>query len=142
MCAVCRSRTINIDDCINYEKFNHLISDLNESVETNKQVIKRAEGGRGSITYLIQQMNHNLTKLKIKSDAVVDVDIQSEIIRLNDRVKNLETLLNSRFSRIEISMNELMKTLLDKLYIFFIFIYSIIYKSNNDIQKNILLNYH
>jgi hypothetical protein len=60
-------------------------------------------------------MNHNLTKLKVKSDAVVDVDIQSEIIRLKDRVNNLETLLNSRFSRIEISINVLMKTLLQKL---------------------------
>ena len=80
MCVVCRSRTINIDDCINYDKFNHLISDLNESVEANKQVIKRVEGERGSITYLIQQMNHNLTKLKITSDAVVDVDIQSELL--------------------------------------------------------------
>ena len=46
---------------------------------------------------------------------MVDVDIQSEIIRLKDRVNNLETLLNSRFSRIEISINELMKTLLQKL---------------------------
>ena len=115
MCVACRSRTTNIDDCINYEKFNQLISNLNESVETNKQIVKNVEGERGSITYLIQQMNHNLIKLKIKSDAVVDVDIQSEIIRLNDKVKNLELLLNSRFSRIEISINELMKTLLQKL---------------------------
>ena len=106
--------TIN-DDCINYDKFNQLISDLNESVETNKHVIKIVEGERGSITYLIQQMNHNLTKLRIKSDAVVDVYIQSEIIRMKDRLNNLETLLNSRFSRIEISINELMKTLLQKL---------------------------
>ena len=102
-------------DCIDYDKFNQLISTLNESVETNKHVIKVVEGERGSITYLIQQMNHNLVKLKVKSDAVVDVDIQSEIIRLKDRVNNLETLLNSRFSRIEISINELMKTLLQKL---------------------------
>lgn len=106
--------TINAD-CINYDKFNQLISDLNESVETNKHFIKIVEGERGSITYLIQQMNHNLTKLRIKSDAVVDVDIQSEIIRMKDRLNNLETLLNSRFSKIEISINELMKTLLQKL---------------------------
>ena len=45
---------------------------------------------------------------------MVDVDIQSEIIRLKDRVNNLETLLNSRFSRIEISIHELMKTLSQK----------------------------
>ena len=36
MCETCRSRKMNIDvDCINYDKFNQLISDLNESVETN-----------------------------------------------------------------------------------------------------------
>ena len=106
---------MNIDvDCINYDKFNQLISDLNESVETNKHVINIVEGERGSITYLIQQMNHNLTKLKIKSDAVVDVYVQSEIIRLKDRVNNLETLLNSRFSRLDISIHELMKILSHK----------------------------
>lgn len=36
MCETCRSRKTNIDvDYINYDKFNLLISDLNESVETN-----------------------------------------------------------------------------------------------------------
>ena len=133
---------MNIDvECINYDKFNQLISDLNESVETNKHVIKIVEGERGSITYLIQQMHRDLTKLKIKSDAVVDVDIQSEIIRLKDRVNNLETLLNSRFSRIEISIHELMKTLSQKFFIFFLFfMYPIIYISNNGMQENVLLN--
>ena len=42
-------------DCINYDKFNQLIADLNESVETNKHVIQRVEGERCTITYLIQQ---------------------------------------------------------------------------------------
>ncbi len=64
---------------------------------------------------LIQQMNHRLVKLRIKSDAVVDVYIQSEIIRMKYRLNNLETLLNSRCSKIEISIHELMKTLLPKL---------------------------
>ena len=60
-------------------------------------------------------MNHNLIKLIIKSDAVIDVYIQSEIIRMKDRLNNLETLLNSRFSIIGISINELMIILLQNV---------------------------
>ena len=31
-------------DCINYDKFNPLITYLDESIETNKQVLKVVEG--------------------------------------------------------------------------------------------------
>ena len=42
-------------------------------------------------------MNSDLVKLKVKNDAVIDIDIQNEIIRLKDMVNNLETLFNTRF---------------------------------------------
>ena len=35
---------VNVD-CINYDKFNKLMTDLHESIETNKQVLKVVEGG-------------------------------------------------------------------------------------------------
>ena len=47
---------INVD-CINYEKFDKLITDLHQSLETNKQVLNVVEGKRSSIKYLIQTMN-------------------------------------------------------------------------------------
>ena len=54
MCDTCRPRNTNINvDCINYDKFNKLITDLHESIETNKQVLKVVEGERNSITYLV-----------------------------------------------------------------------------------------
>ena len=62
----------NINVSINYDKFNQLIKELNESIVINKHIVKRVEGERNTITYLIQQMNHDLTKLKIKSDSVND----------------------------------------------------------------------
>ena len=83
-------------DCINSDKFNKLISELHESIETNKQILKVVEGERSSITYLIQKMNSDLVKLKEKSDAMIDIDIQNETIRLKDRVNNLKTLLNTK----------------------------------------------
>jgi len=47
----------NLDvDCINYVKFILLITQLHESIETNKQVSQVIEGERSSITYLIQRM--------------------------------------------------------------------------------------
>ena len=49
---------------------------------------------------------------KVKSDAVIDIDIQNEIIRLKDRVNNLETLSKTRFHIIENSTNELLTTIL------------------------------
>ena len=83
-------------DCINSDKFNKLISELHESIETNRQILKVAEGEISSVTYLIQSMNSDLIKLKEQSDAVIDIDIQTEVIRLKDRVNNLETLLNKQ----------------------------------------------
>ena len=67
MCDTCRGRKTNVNfNCINYDKLNLLITDLHESIETNKQVLKVVEGERGSITYLIQQINSDLVKLNIK----------------------------------------------------------------------------
>ena len=60
-------------------------------------------------------MNSDLVKLKIKSDSVIDINIQNEIIKLKDRMDKLETLCNTRFNIIENSMNELLKTILQKL---------------------------
>ena len=60
-------------------------------------------------------MNSDLVKLKVKRAAVVDIGIQNEVVRLKDRMNNLETLLNTRFHIIEISINELLKTILQKL---------------------------
>ena len=67
------------------------------------------------ITDLIQTMHSYLVKLKVKSDALIDIDIQNEIIRLKDRVNNLETLSKTRFNIIENSINELLKAILQKL---------------------------
>ena len=60
-------------------------------------------------------MNSDLVKLKVKSDVVIGIDIQNEIMRLKDRLNNLETLLNTRFNMIEISSNEVFQTLFIKL---------------------------
>ena len=39
MCETCRPIKSHINfDCINYDKFNKLITDLNQSIQTNKQV--------------------------------------------------------------------------------------------------------
>ena len=53
--------------------------------------------------------------LKIKSDAVIDIDIQNEIIRWKKRVSKLETLFETRFHIVEHSVNELLKRILQKL---------------------------
>ena len=52
-------------------------------------------------------MNSDVVKLKVKSNSVIDVEIQNEIIRLKDGMNNSETLSNTRFDIIEISTNEL-----------------------------------
>ena len=98
MCETCKPIKTNINvDCIKYDKFKKLITYLHQSVETNKQVLKVVEGEISSITYSIQTMNSDLVKLKVKSDNIIDIDIQNEIIRLKDRMNNLETLFNTRF---------------------------------------------
>ena len=51
---------------------------------------------------------------------MIDIDIQNEIIKLKDRVNKWETLLNTRFNIIEISNNELFKTL-QKLWLNILF---------------------
>ena len=86
-----------------YDKFNQLIKDLHEPIE--KTVLKVVEGERSSITYLIQKMDSDLVKLKVTSDTVIDIDIRNEIIRLKDRVNNLETLWNTRLNIIQITIN-------------------------------------
>ena len=60
-------------------------------------------------------MNSDWVKLKVKTENVIDIDIQNEIIRLTDKMNNLETLLNTIFSIIENSINDLLKTILHKL---------------------------
>ena len=91
-CVIHVEAKTNLDiDCINYVKFILLITRLHESIETNKQVSQVVEGERSSITYLIQKMKSGLVKLEVKGDAVIDIDIQNEIIRLKDRVNRLET---------------------------------------------------
>ena len=60
-------------------------------------------------------MNSDLIKLKVKSNTGIDIDIQNEIIRLKDGINNLETSINTRFNIIENSINELLKTILEKL---------------------------
>ena len=72
---------INVD-CINYDKSNKLITYRHQSFETNKQVLKLVEGERSSMIYLIQTMNSDLVKLKVKSENVIDTDIHNEIIKL------------------------------------------------------------
>ena len=59
-------------DCIN--KFNKLITDLHQWVETNKQSLK-AVAIEQKIKYLIQRMNSGFIKLKIESDNVIDIYI-------------------------------------------------------------------
>ena len=60
-------------------------------------------------------MKSDLVQLKVRSDAVIDIDIQNEIMRLKDRMKSLETLWSARLNIIEMSSNELLKTILQKL---------------------------
>ena len=75
-------------------------------------------------------MNSDLIKLKVKSDSVIDLDIQNEIVRLKDRMINSETVLNTRFNTIEISINALLKTILQKLLniLFFYFLHILLYR--------------
>ena len=128
MCDTCRPRKSNINfDCINNDKFSKLITALHESIETNTQDLKVVEGEICSITYLIQKMNSDLVKLEVKSGVVTDIDIQNEIVRLKDRMSNLETVFNTRFNIIENSINELLKTILQKLLDFHCFLYTYFY---------------
>ena len=92
-----RKQTNTNFDSIKHDKLNLLITELHESIETNKQVLKVVEGERSAITYLIQKMNSDLVKLKVKSDSVIDIDTQNEIIRLKHRMNNLDTLLDTRY---------------------------------------------
>ena len=114
MCDSCTSIKINID-CINYDKFNKLITDLHESFESNKQVLKVVEGEISSITYLIHTMNSYLIKFRIRNDNEIDTDIQNEIIKLTYRMNGLESLLKARFRIIENEINEVLKTIMQKL---------------------------
>ena len=60
-------------------------------------------------------MNSYSVQLKVQSDIVIDIDIQSETVRLKEWMNSLETLSNTRFSIIENSIIELLKTILNKL---------------------------
>ena len=80
----------------------------------NKQVLKGVEGERNSITYLIQKIDSDVSKL-INNDAVIDIHIQNEIMKLKDRMNNFEILCNTRFKIIQNSSTELLKTVLQKL---------------------------
>ena len=76
------------------------------------------------MTYLIQKLNSDLVKVKVKSDAVSDIDIQNEIIRLKCRVDNLETILNTIYNIIENLSNELWRTIKVVIqYFCFLFLY-------------------
>ena len=46
---------------------------------------------------------------------MIDIDIQNESIRLKDKMNTSETLLNTRFNIIDISINEVQKAILQKL---------------------------
>ena len=116
LCETCRPTQTNINvDCVNYDKFNKLITHLHRTIETNTQVLKVVGGERSSIIYLIQAMNSDLVKLKVKRNDGIDIDMQNEIIRVKDRINNIETLFNTRFNIIENPINELLKTILQKL---------------------------
>ena len=92
MCETCGPMNKNANvDCINHDKFDKLITYLHQSVETNKQVSKIVEGEKSSRTYLIQTMNSDLVKLRVKRDNVIDINIQNEITRLKDRMNILGT---------------------------------------------------
>ena len=89
-------------------------------------------------------MNSDLVKLN-KSGSVLDIDIQNEIIRSEQRMNNIETLLDPGSNIIETSMNELLKTIMQKLwldmYCFFEFLYTYFCRestSNHDMQKYVL----
>ena len=66
----------------------------NNSNEKNKTSLNVVEGDRNSFTYLIQNINSDLIKFKVKSDTAIGIGIQNEVIRLKERVSNLEKLLN------------------------------------------------
>ena len=97
---------------------------------------------KSSMTYLIQKMNSDVVK-KVKSDAVNDIDIQNEIMRLKDRVDNLETILNTRYNIIEKIINELLRTIKVVIKYFcclFLYLLYIQNKSKRDIHKNVLFS--
>ena len=85
------------------EKSDILITDLHESIEENEQGLRVVEGERNTITHRIQNMNSDLIKLKVKSDNVIDTEIQGDNIRLKDRLNNLKTPLNTRFRNLELN---------------------------------------
>ena len=115
MCETCRLIKANIDVAyINYDKFNKLITDLHQPIETNKQVLKVVEGEMSSMIYLIQAMSSDLVKLKVRSDNVIDTDIHNEIIKFKNRMNDLEAFLNTRFRIIGHGINELMKARIQK----------------------------
>ena len=60
-------------------------------------------------------MNSELVKPKVKNDIVIDIDIQNEIIKLQHRMNDLESVLNTRFRSIENGVDELVKTIMQNL---------------------------
>ena len=71
-------------------------------------------------------MNSALVKLKVNGANVIDTDIQNEI-GSKDKKDNLETLLNARLRIRENSMNEVLKTILQKLYLNILLFYTLLY---------------
>ena len=66
MCEACRPIKTNIDIDINYDKFNKLITDIHQSIETHKQVLTLVEGERSSnnIPYSNNKFRFNQVKSK------------------------------------------------------------------------------
>ena len=60
-------------------------------------------------------MDSDLIKLKVKGANVIDTDIQNEIIKLQHRMNDLESVLNTRFRSIENGVDELVKTIMQNL---------------------------
>ena len=98
---------------IKINSINLLQTYTNPLKQINK--FKKGEGETSSITYPIQTIHSDLVRLRVKSDNVMDIDIQNEIIRLKDRMNGLETLLKTKFNIIKNSMNEVLKARLQKL---------------------------
>ena len=65
------------------EALSVAIDNLNQFINSNKERVAQLEGERTCTRYLLERMNHDLVKLKIKSN---DDDYVSQLRMLNNKV--------------------------------------------------------
>lgn len=97
------------------EALSDAIDNLNQYIKSNKERTAQLEGERTSTRYLLERMNNDLIKMKIKSN---DDDYVSQLRMLNNKVDNLMTKTNDmkadyqqQYNRLEGMLTKIIVTL-------------------------------